>query len=112
MKSEKTYNIYELCEYLNVSSWTLLHWYNLEKKQLKDGLITECYLPQPLRLEKVKGRPKSWTQEMADKLKEYQSSIVMGRNGIYGVYSNPDHYTTKKYQKQKGEKKNGTEKTD
>lgn len=101
MTNTKKYNIHEICEYLNISSWTLLHWYDLEKKQLKDGLIDKPYLPVPERLTNVKGRPKMWTQEMADALKEYQSNIIMGRNGIYGVYSNPNHYTTRKYQKNK-----------
>ena len=99
MKNEKTYNIHEICEYLNISSWTLLHWYDLEKKQLKDGLITEKYLPIPIRQTNVKGRPKLWTQKMADQLKAYQSNIITGRNGIYGAYSNPNHKTTRKYQK-------------
>lgn len=101
MKKEKLYNLHEICEYLKISSWTLLHWYDLQKKQIKDGLITEEYLPQPIRLQDVKGRPKMWTQTMADKLQKYQSNIIMGRNGIYGAYSNPNHKSTRKYKNMK-----------
>ena len=99
MSENKTYSQTELCEELNISTHTLTHWYSLEAVQLKEGLITEKYLPEPIRISDRRGKPRVWTQEMVDALRTYQSKIVTGRNGIYGAYSNPNHKNTRKYQK-------------
>ena len=32
-------------------------------------------------------------------LKEFKKNIVVGRNGVYGMYSNPLYKETKKYKK-------------
>lgn len=97
MKNEKKYSVNEICEALNISTFTLRHWYDLQMKQIKDGLIEKEYLPSPERDVTMKGRPRYWTDKQLKQLKEYQSSITYGRNGIYGVYSNPNHKETKKY---------------
>ena len=77
-------------------SWfTLTHWYDLQTKLLRDGMITETYLPEPIRLTQERGKPRRWTQTMLDALREYQKNIVVGRNGIYGMYTNPDHLSAK-----------------
>lgn len=99
MKNEKVYRANEICEELKITDFTLANWYNWENKQLKQGLITERYLPQPLIVEHEKGRPRIWTQEMLEQLKEHKSKIITGRNGIYGMYSNPNHFSTRKYKK-------------
>lgn len=104
----KEYKLMDVCAELNISNWTLRNWYMWENKALKDGLIDKSRLPEPIRREHTKGTPRIWTQKMVDQLKEYQKSIVSGRNGIFGVYSNPEHKNTKKYKKQM-EESNGTE---
>ena len=97
MKNEKKYSVNEICELLNISAFTLRHWYDLQTKQIKDGLIEKEYLPTPERDMTMKGRPRYWTEKQLRELKDYQASITYGRNGIYGVYSNPNHKETKKY---------------
>ena len=104
----KEYKLMDVCNELQISNWTLRNWYMWENKALKDGLIDKPQLPQPKRLEHSKGSPRIWDEEMVKQLKEYQQNIVMGRNGIFGVYSNPEHKNTKKYKKQM-EENNGTE---
>lgn len=99
MTNEKMYSANEICEELNISSFTLTNWYIWEKRLIKDGDISEPYLPQPIRVSNLKGRPRQWTAEMLEQLKDYKSKIVLGRNGIYGKYSNPMHEETKKYKK-------------
>lgn len=99
MNETKLYSSDEVCKILGVSSFTLSNWYNWESKQLKEGLVTEKYLPQPVKLEHQKGKPRRWTEAMVEKLKEYKQNIVIGRNGIYGMYSNPNHSETIKYKK-------------
>lgn len=105
----KEYRLMDVCRELKISNWTLRDWYMWEKKAVVDGLIEKSRLPEPIRLEATRGTPRVWTQEMVDQLKEYQSSIVSGRNGIFGVYSNPEHKNTKKYKKKMEEQLNGTE---
>ena len=87
MCDEKMYSSLEVCTKLKISSWTLANWFS------------GPYLPDPIRLENTKGRPRRWTGEMLKDLKAYQKSIVTGRNGIYGVYSNPYYKETQKYKK-------------
>ena len=100
------YNIYEVCEQIGVSTYTIKNWYRWENKLIKQGKIKERYLPRPEVQEHTKGSPRMWTNEMIEKLKDFKSNIVIGRNGIYGEFSNPTHKQTKKYKKQMEEKAN------
>ena len=97
MSNEKMYTADEICAELNISSFTLQHWYNLQSVQIKDGLITEKYLPEPIRVQTMRGKPRRWTEEMLNELRKYKEGIVIGRNGIYGIYTNPNYKETKKY---------------
>jgi len=99
MVNEKMYSATDVCAELNISRFTLTHWYDLQSNLLRDGMITEKYLPEPVRLTNERGKPRRWTQEMVDALRKYQENIVVGRNGIYGMYTNPNHLSTRKYQK-------------
>jgi hypothetical protein len=99
MQTEKLYNASQVCERLGITIYTLTNWYNWEKKGLRDGLVKEPYLPEPLRMTNVKGKPRMWTETMVEGLTEYQKGIVTGRNGSYGIYSNPYYKETKKYKK-------------
>lgn len=99
MVDEKMYSVNEICAELNISIFTLSHWYDLQQAQIKEGLIDKPYLPEPLRLSDQRGKPRRWTESMVEELRKYQSNIVVGRNGIYGAYSNPNHKNTRKYQK-------------
>ena len=99
MSNEKEYRVHDVCVALDISFYTLSNWYRYQSKQLQEGVISEKYLPEPIRLDDIKGKPRVWTQKMVDELKVYQENIVMGRNGIYGKYSNPLYYNTKKYKK-------------
>lgn len=97
MVENKLLNLNEVCVLLNISPHTLKTWYNWESKQLKQNLICERYLPIPQKMEHTKGQPRMWTGEMVDELKEFKEHIVTGRNGKFGMYSNPNHKETKKY---------------
>ena len=99
MSNNKTYKAIEVCNELNISINTLTNWYRWQNNLLKTGEITKKYLPEPSKLEHEKGKPRIWTQAMVDELKEYKSSIVFGRNGVYCKFSNPNHKNTKKYKK-------------
>lgn len=101
MKNEKMYSADEICKELNITIYTLGNWYRWEKRLIKEGL-EEPYLPQPIKIEHTKGKPRMWTESMLEKLKEYQKSIITGRNGIYGEFSNPLYKETKKYKKSIG----------
>ena len=94
---ENVYNIKELCDELGVTLWTVRNWYGWEKKLLAENKDMKKYLPEPINLVNLKGKPRVWTKEMVDELKEYKKSIIVGRNGAYGKYSNPNHKNTKKY---------------
>lgn len=94
------FNLYEVCEQLGVSTYTVKNWYRWENNLLKQGRITKRYLPQPKTKVHTKGSPRMWTDKMVEELKEFKSNIVTGRNGIYGEFSNPCHKQTKKYKKQ------------
>lgn len=89
MSKQKTYRMLDLCKELGISVHTLSKWYQWEKLSLKDGLVKEPYLPVPEKLMNERGKPKIWTQQQLDQLRDYKSHIVMGRNGNYGRYSNP-----------------------
>lgn len=95
MSEQKTYRIDELCKELDVSIHTLQKWYQWEKMGLKDGSVVVPYLPEPQKLLDKRGKPKIWTQEQLKELKEYKSTIVVGRYGKYGKYSNPLHKEVK-----------------
>ena len=97
MSNEKLYRADEVCKELNISSYTISNWYNWERKQLKGGVVDKPYLPKPIRMEHTKGSPRCWTYAMIEELRNFQKTIVTGRNGIYGVYSNPYYKDTKKY---------------
>lgn len=99
MVETKMYSANEVCTKLKISSWTLANWYRWERKQIDNGNVEGPYLPEPIRLEHVKGKPRRWTGEMVKELKDYKKNIVTGRNGIYGVYSNPYYKNTQKYKK-------------
>lgn len=93
------YSAYEICKELNITIYTLSNWYRWEKKQIKEGLVEQAYLPEPIRIPNVKGKPRRWDSNMLKQLKKYKEHIVIGRNGVYGVYSNPLYKETKKYKK-------------
>lgn len=99
MNELKKYRANDVCEALNISNHTLRHWYLLERKQIVAGLIKDNYLPQPLIDSTMRGKPRIWTCEMVNELRHYKENIVLGRNGIYGAYSNPNHFSTNKYKK-------------
>mgnify|MGYP002623803921 CR=1 FL=1 len=98
-KARGYYNLNQLCDKLDVSIWTIRNWYSWEKQLLKEGKITEPYLPQPKKFEDVQGKPRMWTDDAIAELKKYKDNIVIGRNGVYGKYTNPEHTQAKKYHK-------------
>lgn len=100
MTNVKLYSVDEVCKKLKITPYTLENWYRYETKLVDSGEVKERYLPKPIKLEHTKGSPRRWNEQMILQLKNYQKTIVFGRNGIYGKYSNPLHKQTKKYQKQ------------
>lgn len=88
MQNNNLLNAKELCEKLNISSYTLANWYRWENKMIREGLITERYLPTPVIDYSKRGAPRYWDNDMLEQLKEYKKHIVVGKNGIYGKYSN------------------------
>lgn len=103
MTGQNMYNAGQVAKILDITEFTLSNWYNWENKQVKNGLSDKNPLPQPIKLEHAKGKPRMWTSEMIVQLKEYKKGIVIGRNGKFGAYSNPSHKQTKKYLKQQEE---------
>lgn len=99
MSNNKNYRAVDVCNELGISIWTLTNWYSWEAKRIKAGLVEKNYLPKPIRLVNEKGKPRVWTEDMLNALREYKNSIVIGRNGVYGIYSNPNHKDTMKYKK-------------
>ncbi len=83
------YNRNDVCQMLGVSQFTIKNWYMWQRKQLDEGNIDAEYLPHPERKTNVKGQPLYWSLEMISDLKSYQSSIIKGRNGVFGKYTNP-----------------------
>lgn len=92
---ERTYNTTEVCVELGVSYHTLTTWYRWQTRLKKEGKIDTNYLPEPIKQTELRGKPRMWTQEMVDALKEYKKNMVVGRNGVYGAYSNPEHHKAK-----------------
>lgn len=91
------YSADEVCKEVGISSWTLGNWYRWERKQIESGRVEGNYLPIPERRDDLKGKPRRWSADMVKELKNFKKSIVVGRNGIYGVYSNPLYKETQKY---------------
>lgn len=87
MEDACIYSKYDVCSMLGISVFTIDNWYRWEKKEIENGRVKEYYLPRPEKLQNVKGRPLRWSPEMVAELRDYQSSIVHGRNGIYGKYT-------------------------
>ena len=99
------YSSKQVCEILGISSYTFANWYRWERKEVNKGC--QPYLPEPIRASNERGKPRYWSDEMLDQLKEFQSNIVVGRNGKYGEYSNPYHFETKKYKEEMEAKNDG-----
>lgn len=90
-KNKKYYNIDETCKKLKISRQTLNNWYRWEMHQLKDGIVTAHYLPIPMKDIKMRGKPRYWDDDMIDILKVYKKSMIIGRNGKFGKFTNPSH---------------------
>ena len=58
MNEKKLYSAIEVCEKLNISTWTLSNWYRWERKLLNEGAIKEPYLPEPYVVTNKKGKPR------------------------------------------------------
>lgn len=99
MSNTQMYRADEICKELNISNWTLMNWYRWEKKLLNSGEVEVPYLPVPERVTCEKGQPRIWTSEQLEQLKDFKKHIIVGRNGSFGKYSNPNHFNTKKYKK-------------
>lgn len=91
MSDEKIYLRDELCKALGISVHTLQKWYQWEKYELKDGTVKHSYLPKPQKVAGRRGSPKYWTESQLELLRDYKSTIVVGRHGKYGKYTNPYH---------------------
>ncbi len=91
MSNDKKFNYDEAAAELKISRYTLRTWYSWESKLLKEGSITERYLPEPHISSGERGMPRYFTEKDIKKLKEYKATIVVGRKGIYGKFSNPNH---------------------
>lgn len=91
MQNEKMYRVDDVCKELGISTHTLLKWYQWEQYELRDGKVDKNYLPIPEKNLHMKGRPKFWTADQIAELKAFKESIVFGRHGRYGKYSNPLH---------------------
>lgn len=85
------YTLTETAELIGVSIHTIDTWYKHQAQAIRDGYITEEFLPKPLIEEHLSGKPRRWTPEMVEQLKAYRATIVRGRNGVMGRYSNPNH---------------------
>ena len=78
-----------VCEILGITVWTLTNWYQWERISIEDGSLPERVLPIPEKLTATKGKPRVWTPAQLEQLKEFQASIVRGRNGIMARVTNP-----------------------
>lgn len=83
------YKANEVCDILGITIWTLTNWYQWERISLEDGTITERVLPIPTKVPNVKGKPRMWSEEQLEELKQFQTTIVRGRNGIMAKVTNP-----------------------
>ena len=88
MFDEFNFSKKDVCERLGISIYTLEAWYRWERMELIDDDSKKPYLPQPVKMENMKGRPQRWSLSMINILRDYQSGIIRGRNGIYGKYTN------------------------
>lgn len=91
MSNEKTYLLNEVCEEVNISIHTLQKWYQWERYELKEGLVSKNYLPIPTKLTDKRGKPRIWTESQVEELKKFKENMVIGRKGRFGKYSNPLH---------------------
>lgn len=91
MNDKKLFNFDEAAAELKISRYTLRTWYTWETKLLKEGSIKEKYLPIPYIASNERGMPRYFTEADIEKLKQYKGTIVVGRKGIYGKFSNPNH---------------------
>lgn len=91
MSNEKKFNYDQAAMELNISRHTLKTWYIWEARQLKEGSITEHYLPRPHIDTGKRGNPRYFTARDIRDLKKFQSTIVVGRKGKFGRFSNPNH---------------------
>lgn len=82
------YSKRDVCDALGISEFTLNNWYTWQNKRFRDQIVQEEYLPRPMKIEHMKGKPRRWSARMIEILREYQRGIVKGRNGIYGKYTN------------------------
>lgn len=79
----------EVCNILGITIWTLTNWYQWERISLEDGTITERVLPTPTKITNVKGKPRMWSDEQIEELRQFQTAIVRGRNGVMAKVTNP-----------------------
>lgn len=79
MQNKNLLNAKELCEKLNISSYTLANWYRWENKMIREGLITERYLPTPVIDYSKRGAPRYWDNAMLEQLKEYKNILLLER---------------------------------
>ncbi len=86
---EYIYSKKDVCDNLGISEFTLDTWYLWESRDIKSGDVSQHYLPIPVKDKSLKGCPRRWSLDMIIDLKEFQKSIVKGRNGKYGKYTNP-----------------------
>lgn len=91
MVDEKMFNFDEVAAKLKISKYTLRTWYTWESKLLREGSVKEHYLPIPYRATNERGVPKYFTKADIEKLAQFKANMVVGRNGIYGKFSNPNH---------------------
>lgn len=82
------YSKSDVCYLLGITIYTIENWYRWERKEIQEGKVAKNYLPQPVKLENTKGKPLRWSEEMIEELEEYQKTIIHGRNGKYGCYTN------------------------
>lgn len=93
MDEQNVFTANEICKELNITTGTLNNWYRWEKNSNNNRLTTPGVDPHK------KGKPRIWTLSMLNELKNYKENIVMGPNGIYGCYTNPNYLNTKKCRK-------------
>lgn len=85
MNETNLFTVNQVCEKLEITTFTLSNWYAWEKK------LGEDYLPKPIILEHQKGKPRRWTEDMIEKLLAFKKTIKKGRYGSYGKFTNPNH---------------------
>ncbi len=88
MFDECVYTKNDVCNLLGITIYTLNNWYRYERKELQSKSVEEPYLPHPMQIQNEVGKPLRWSLEMIDELRVYQKSIIRGRNGRFGKYSN------------------------